>query len=372
MGEQAADRNYFPLLDGIRALAALFVVTNHSSAWLGFHFPKGYLAVDLFYALSGLVIARAYEARLGAGMAFGTFARIRIVRLFPLYLLGLLIAGLAVLARPSVELPAIRLPQAFALAMIMLPIVEPDIHNAFPLIPPSWSLFFEFVANFAYAAVAGRLQTWMILVVMLLSAIALLAAAHVAPNHDFNIGWTRRTLVAGLPRVGYSFGAGLLLHRLPARRARLDLLRRNPLPTALAAIGLVAAALGLDPPGSLSIMWDAIAVFLLFPLVVLLGMQVGVEGRGRRILAYLGMASYTIYILHKPLFDALEGLAWRSGMPNALSSRHPESGLVFMMALLALAYPLDRFYDQPIRRALGRPLRHRPEVTGSVAAGGHL
>jgi peptidoglycan/LPS O-acetylase OafA/YrhL len=58
----------FHTLDGLRGVGALMVMAfhiGHSEAlrYFGNHFYEGYLAVDLFYVLSGVVLADAYEAR---------------------------------------------------------------------------------------------------------------------------------------------------------------------------------------------------------------------------------------------------------------------------------------------------------------------
>jgi len=66
----------------------------HKGRW--FYAPGGFiahawLAVDFFFLLSGFVIAAAYERRLTDGMSLPAFARIRLIRLYPLILLGLLL-----------------------------------------------------------------------------------------------------------------------------------------------------------------------------------------------------------------------------------------------------------------------------------------
>ena len=57
--------HYFYFLDGIRGIAALLVVLRHTEIYFGaIEFPVIYLAVDVFFLLSGIVIAGDYENRL--------------------------------------------------------------------------------------------------------------------------------------------------------------------------------------------------------------------------------------------------------------------------------------------------------------------
>ena len=73
---------YFYLLDAIRGAAALIVVVRHTSYFFGWALPMSHLAVDLFFMLSGVVIANAYDARLQAGLPARRFMLIRVIRLW--------------------------------------------------------------------------------------------------------------------------------------------------------------------------------------------------------------------------------------------------------------------------------------------------
>ena len=58
----------FEILDGLRGVAALCVVLYHMvecypSEIVGAFMTHGYMAVDFFFALSGFVIAYAYDDR---------------------------------------------------------------------------------------------------------------------------------------------------------------------------------------------------------------------------------------------------------------------------------------------------------------------
>lgn len=89
-------------LDGLRGVAAGMVIVFH--LWqAGFTdsfgltgaasriFAFGQTGVDLFFVLSGFLITRILLATKSAEGYFGTFYTRRILRIFPLYYLGLLI-----------------------------------------------------------------------------------------------------------------------------------------------------------------------------------------------------------------------------------------------------------------------------------------
>ena len=61
----------FAALDGVRGIAALAVMMFHIAWWphFGRPFPSAYLAVDLFFTLSGFVVAHAYSPRLSQGLS---------------------------------------------------------------------------------------------------------------------------------------------------------------------------------------------------------------------------------------------------------------------------------------------------------------
>jgi peptidoglycan/LPS O-acetylase OafA/YrhL len=86
----------FEVLNGLRGIAAIAVVNMHLSFYYGvFHSANVAPAVDFFFVLSGFVIAYAYESDLREGLTWGRFLLARIIRLYPLYLLGLVLGSLA-------------------------------------------------------------------------------------------------------------------------------------------------------------------------------------------------------------------------------------------------------------------------------------
>ncbi|MGO7741260.1 acyltransferase, partial [Rhizobium johnstonii] len=69
------------------------VALHHTEGFVGFDSaPAAYLSVDLFFCLSGFLICHAYERKLiqESSLSANYFAIKLLIRLYPLYLLGLL------------------------------------------------------------------------------------------------------------------------------------------------------------------------------------------------------------------------------------------------------------------------------------------
>jgi peptidoglycan/LPS O-acetylase OafA/YrhL len=162
MGETSGHRHVFVALDGLRGAAALAVVASHIPTLLGTDdLGAAGAAVDVFFIMSGIVIAHAYEQRLLGEMTVGQFAWIRLVRLYPLYALataafctlaaGALVAGVA-LDRWN----ATALSTAAIAALFAIPYKAEGSNALYPLNGPAWSLPLEYAANLIYAALVAR------------------------------------------------------------------------------------------------------------------------------------------------------------------------------------------------------------------------
>lgn len=87
------EKNRIYELDMLRGVAALIVAIFHTPhLFSGLAIPHGYLAVDVFFILSGYVMTHSYRSKILNGMSFRTFFVIRWARLYPLYLFSLIVA----------------------------------------------------------------------------------------------------------------------------------------------------------------------------------------------------------------------------------------------------------------------------------------
>ena len=80
---------YVPVLDGIRGLAILLVITYHYFGFLDI-FSMGWAGVDLFFVLSGYLITSRLMATRNVSHYFGKFYRNRALRILPVYYFSLL------------------------------------------------------------------------------------------------------------------------------------------------------------------------------------------------------------------------------------------------------------------------------------------
>ena len=322
-------------MDLLRGIAAFGVLMYHGLPRSPVAMPGGYLAVDLFFILSGFVIAHAYEGRLRGGMPVREFLVRRAIRLWPMLAVGSVIA--MVLHRGHLGM-LVLMPQPAAPTFL------------FPANPPLWSLLFEAFAYVAFACTAPRLNLRVLAAAVALAGLVL-AVFTLAPSvpgngpiRDFGSKWS---LVApGLARVTFGFGMGVLLHRVHRQR------HRNPRVTSLAwLLPLALAAIFMAVPHHGGA-WALATVLLALPLIA--WAAVCWECPTPRIAQAAGDASYPLYCVHMPI------IAWLG--PDAAESVLPY-GLLILGSLA-----LDRLVDRPARRWL-TGLVNRPAPAAKPATG---
>ena len=324
----------------------MFVLTRHAGDLFGgWQFQHSYLAVDLFFVMSGFVISVAYDEGLSSGkLSVADFLKVRAIRLYPLYFLALvfsvfLTVNYAVHHGPAFGWAGLSVQILLGLMLIPSPIPGTGL---FPLNGPSWSIFFEAIANALYAKFRSYLTNNVLLYAMAASALMLATFVFVKHNMDFGFNW--KNGIGGFPRVIYSFAAGLLVYRI---RKNLQFWKIfNNWMTAL-LLSLVMLLLGL-PITLYAGVYDLIAVLFLFPALVLAATYVEPSPNAglEKIYALLGLTSYAIYIFQAPFIWAYSD----AFMTHGYVSMGP--GLVGVVALFSLSLLLDKFYDQPVRRWL--------------------
>lgn len=342
----------FLTLDAMRGLAALMVVLLHFSKSI---VPSGGVAVDFFFALSGFVIARVYDSRLLTGLSVKEFIGIRVVRLYPLYILGLLLGCMRFLMLVfSSTLEEMDLKDIFISVfwgIIFLPsFVNEQLNN---LNPPSWSLYFELLANFIYALIVFRLNKKSLFVVALLFAVALVYFGLDKGSLDLGVRWSE--VLAGIARVGFSFVVGVLISRAHTGKAQASWLSMFPML-------LLVSAMFIRASDSMRIFVDVFLVICISPLVLWLGASYSVPPIFSKLAAALGLVSYPIYAIHYPLLR----MAGDYAKINHISGAYWLP--IFVIVLVSLGWILGKDFDPFVRSILSGVLfrKQRPLQIGST------
>jgi len=351
-------KTHLATLDGLRGVAALAVVLFHFSLhWQsGVILPKAYLAVDFFFALSGFVIAKAYEGGLRQQqLSFHKFTKLRLQRLYPLIFLSMCFALAQELPRIAMHASLrnpheiLKLLAEFGSGILLLPYVLSVHGQIFPLNPPAWSLFYELVVNFFYAAIARHLTSWRLVALLVLPGLYLLHLSFVHGNADY--GHFPIQFSAGVARVVFSFFMGVLLYRLRLR-GKFSFLPR------ISGFWLAGALLLSFLPGEVYTPWfyDPLCIFLIYPLMIAIGSEDHLPVQAVPACLWLGRISYPLYVLHYPLIV-------RNGY-HIFHLRHG-AGLVAATSIAALACILVAWaalvlFDEPVRDRLKRGWRLKP------------
>jgi peptidoglycan/LPS O-acetylase OafA/YrhL len=344
----------FVTLDAFRGIAAIIVVLFHAGIRFDTYVPRfGYLAVDLFFLLSGFVLARAYDRRLAEKMGIFEFIYLRIVRLYPLFLLGLVLGSFAAFLNMDIANATLRnigIDLGFNVFGLPSP-TNGDFQASgyrflFPLNIPFWSIFAEFwIANLVYALLTKLAGNRVLAFLVAISCVGLILNEHAV--HTIDVGGNWFVFIGLFPRVGYSFLCGVLI-------SRMVLFRVWRVPAWCLTIALIAI-LCLPLEGKSAHLFELTTVIILFPILIYLG--TAATEQYPRIGEVLGDASYPLYAVHFPLLAVLR---W------VITTTHFYHGKIlpfcFAAGLLPLACKLGKA-DTSFRRWLLTRLPARRSVS---------
>ncbi|GAA5127018.1 acyltransferase [Pseudonocardia adelaidensis] len=362
---------------------------------LGPLITSGALGVDLFFVLSGFVIAHTYLDRLGPALRVRATARFlwaRAVRLWPVYLLVLHVFGAWLIVRATMATdgaiafqpvqPVLDVGQ-YLQQLVLVQLWDDAYFDGASWVGSTWSTSAEWLAYLLFPAAALVLHRMRTLPVVVLACGSLLLMlpmtwAYLATGSPY-FPWS------WLVRILCGFGAGALAY-LVVRRLRWTSAARQ-VASAAAVVLPVVIVVGLLL-GELAGPGRGGAVILLFPVLVA---ALAVADRGpamllsTRALGYGGRLSYGLYLVHIPLFEvywfALERSHWLApqtvqahvvGVAVLLSSAGVAALTYHLVEepsrtrLRALAPAVERL---PLRVAIAlRILRARPVALPDVAA----
>lgn len=373
----------YDILDGLRGVAALMIllyhVFNDAKSFLVWPTPvsefyHSFLGVDFFFILSGFVMGYAYDRAFsdsifhGGGesegtMSFWGFVKRRLIRLHPMVVMGVLLGALAFVVQgctkwdgTEVTTQALLLATLLGLFLIPSP-AGADVRGnteAFPLNGPHWSLFFEYLGSLLYGLLLHRLSTKWLRVWVACGIISIAGYALLTADGGVAYGWSSEpmNLFGGALRMLYAYPMGLLMARVFRERQPKPIKGHMFLLCALALVVL----LGLPSLGEkdADTIYQLVCIFSFFPTIIWFGARGIVSGWQQKAVSFLGRLSYPLYAVHFPLIYLYITWVERSGYVYAGHSQPWVAALVTIVASLLIATLCLLFYDEPLRKRLGR------------------
>ncbi len=351
---QGEQRRSIDELTGLRGLAALWVALYHLRTLLPAYpdaveaiLGHGYLAVDIFFALSGFILYTTYfeKFRTLSPRGYVQFVIKRLARIYPAHaatmLLFLMLPVAILLFSEAKDLGDRYDPGDYVLALLLVQNwgFTDNLNWNFP----SWSISTEFFAYLLFPFLALAFQRVLRSIVggLIVSAAAYIAVFLVFDlNGEPSLSGSIPTL--GLPRCVLEFIAGMAAASL---FARIGSNRRH-------AVGWAALAASAGLFASLGFGVQDYAVAPLAGSLLVAGLACELpafRGLRHKAAVYLGEISYSIYILHifiRELFqfvltDATGEMSW---LVAAL----------YVVVLIAGAAVMYELVEKPVRGAVVR------------------
>lgn len=353
------NHTYYPALDGARGIAAIAVFLYHLRDYFGgiIFLQSSFLAVDMFFLMSGFVIALSYEKNLINGKkTVKEFFLDRALRLYPLYLIACCIGVSYFLIKyftgaegsPSFLQILTALPATVLLAP--WPSAAEWGFTPYPFAPSAWSLSLELWYNILYALLAVRLRTRVLLAVSAISLMVLLQQASRWGSLD--MGWNIATMLGGTARFWFSFSIGIIIFR-----NKENLLANHKF---LFFASITCFCFVAIPKDSLFLCFFWVAV--VFPISFMGGAARQLKNLPAAVCNHIGRLSYGIYILHAPIILFQTGVfkvIWGSTWENYKSVL----GISIVFTVIIVSWFCTYFIDEPLRHHLKRRLAKRRNVS---------
>jgi peptidoglycan/LPS O-acetylase OafA/YrhL len=364
---------------GIRGIAALYVAVYHFGLYAVFYggtrniLRHGYIAVDLFFMMSGFVMALTYRDLFADGQSLRNslrnmpgFLGKRIARIYPLYILAS-VAALIVVIWAGLSSGAEQMTVTKALANILL-VQSWGLSDSY--VGPGWSISTEWAAYLVFPLLCSIMLFGQRQVALAWAAVAFLFLVLLAelPADVTHVVRARGPLdlydgrnYGAVARCLIEFLLGMLCFRASRHRGLADRLSRNWVSACAAA--LIAVLLAVRNS-------DILIVPLIALLLVSLAQDKGRVAAvlGSRVFHWLGTISYSVYLFHTTVqavvAPGIERAVEASGVPDAQAVEV----LCLVAVVLATATLSYSLIEKPARRLLRRVLAAREAVAGGGAS----
>jgi peptidoglycan/LPS O-acetylase OafA/YrhL len=337
-------KSQLPSLTSFRGIAALWVVLYHyivvyfsqlNPSHYTHFVEKGYLAVDLFFMLSGFVLTHVYRRAFSEGITkhYRQFLLARVARLYPLHIMVLLLFVATALTSRLLEYAAtgtfeaipIRGPRSLDALLANVFMLQGLEAGQLSWNYPAWSISVEFAAYLLFPFLLPTIwrasSSYKVALAVLL--IAILSVFSYYSGGNFNQWDGPQTLLRCLPE----FTLGTLLYAAFRSGAYTPILGRDSVSMLILLTTLSVLHFG----------GPDLAVVLLFAALILsVVVNTGIVSRvaNRKPLIWLGTISYSLYLLHGFFQFAIAQLLIAFGVQKG-SDLSIRMSLVLLIAMVA-------------------------------------
>jgi peptidoglycan/LPS O-acetylase OafA/YrhL len=326
-------------IDALRGVAALAVLLFHYTYWFGHTFGGlswdlfafGHYGVELFFVLSGFLIFMTLER----SATLYDFAASRIARLYPAYIVAVLLTAFVGGLHPLEPFPTVT----WRLTTVNLSMLQ-NFLGSQSLDFSYWTLGYELV----FYVVMGLLFRLRWLRFIEHGCLGWLAFALVGEAIQLNLPLPLQLI--SLQYYGQFFIIGITIYRL--NRGKGGALAWVTLAAAIATCFFVCSVRSINPAGWLYVLVAGVCAALL---------QLALRTRGGLLLSapllFLGDISFPLYLVHLRLGFAIMDAAREAQLPEIVSM------LTAALVALSLAFVLHKLIEKPGRKALRRLLARR-------------
>jgi peptidoglycan/LPS O-acetylase OafA/YrhL len=371
--------SYISNLTPLRGIAALLVAVFHFEMAIArfvpaaktMFFEKCYLMVDLFFVMSGFIILHVYGQDFRQSLSkqrLRNFFVARFARIYPLHFFSLLLLVIIVICfAPAGDYPnAMQFPSAIPSNFLLLQSFY--VHKIYTWNIPSWSISAEVAAYIFFPVLAyfvGRKRKLSVLVLTILVIAIYLSIMYVLPRrnplypqipvpHNINT-----TYDYGFLRGIAGFVTGMLMYLL-YQSEKVRTIFQKDLPSLITLVLLLAAMHFAVNDGF---------CVLLFALIVLcFACNNGNIHRlcNNRVLQYLGLISYSIYLM-QIFFQDPFSKGWRlpgvTGFGRGKQNIEGWSGLmycaIYLLLLVAVSSVTYYVIESPCRKFINKKWGNR-------------
>jgi peptidoglycan/LPS O-acetylase OafA/YrhL len=346
-------------LTGLRAFAAIWVVAFHFRSEITTMLPglravlpaaeAGRIGVDLFFVLSGFILAYNYAGTFGSlsARSYGRFLWLRLARIYPVHLVTLAALVAVVLAMRAIGMtpePVNQYSDATIWSNLLMVHAWWGMELTWNY--PAWSISAEWLAYLLFPVIMLALSR----VRSPYAAVAGVVASYIGMYTIYVMFPTHWPFPVPLVRIGGEFLAGVFLYLVYQTGGDQTWRWSRIAPAALG--GLIAVATILEAVGQ-SAIWSApLCAILILALARARGWLSDLLGS--RWAVYLGKVSYSLYMTHALCQLALT----RAFPPETFAGSDLPVRLTavacYAAVVLVIAVVVYHFIEEPSRKFMRR------------------